>query len=244
MVFSDTTNKNGIIQQIEASTNLGDAAITGNATLFSQITAQVNNYYSKATNIIISSSGVWRWDDTSHTDLPSAVTDLVSGQSDYNVLVATPDSTQDWLQVVGVNVKDSGGKWYKLFYKSNKSFSQPKRERDVTSGQPYSYYFEGTQVFLDAEPNYNSTGGLEILFNRAPLYFATTDTTKRPGFNTLFHEYLVLGPTYWWEKTKKVGDPEQTKRDIMEIEKEFGSFYNNRNKYEPTRVIRAGRRLK
>jgi len=192
MQFSNTIDKNGIIQQVEANINIGDAGISGDATLFAQFTAQINNYYSRATNIIITANGVWLWDDTNHDDLARATTDLISGQSDYQVLSATPAADKDWLEVSGVN----------------------------------------------------QTAGIEILFNRAPLYFTVTDTTKRPGFNTLYHEYLVLGATYWWEKFKGVGNPEQTKRDIAEIENEMGKFYNNRNKYEPTRVRRARGRLR
>jgi hypothetical protein len=177
--------------------------------------------------------GIWTVDDTNHDDQPRAYTDLVSGQSDYAILGASPDTDKDWLEVIGVNCKNAGGVWYELKYIADKRFGEPKTQRDTVSGEPVSFYLEGTQLFLDSAPSYSSEGGLEVIFNRAPLYFVSTDTTKRPGFNTLFHEYLVLQPTYWWEKYKKVGDPEQTKRDIKEMEKDMADFYSNRNKYSP-----------
>lgn len=238
MQFNDTTNKDGIIQQIEFRTNIGDAGITGDSTLLKQFTGQINNAYMRAFSVIMQADGIWTVDDANHGNQPRATTNLVSGQSNYRVLSTAPSTSQDWLEVIGVNIKDSNGNWVKLEYKADKNFSETKQQRDVNGGTPTSFYFEGTQIFLDCEPDYASTNGLEVIFNRAPLLFASTDTTKRPGFASLFHEYLVLKPTYWWEKYKRTGDSEQTKRDIMEMEKDMADFYSNRNKYEPTRLTR------
>ena len=38
LVFSDTTNKNGLIQECEFWTNLGDGTISGDTTLLAQFT--------------------------------------------------------------------------------------------------------------------------------------------------------------------------------------------------------------
>jgi len=244
MQFSDTTNKDGIIQQLEFRINLGDTGISGDATLLKQFTGQINDAYMKATNIIVSADGIWEWDDTNMSDLPGSTTDLNADQSDYQILKDAPTSTQDWLEIKGVNVKDESGSWYKLKYRSRKMFGSPRAERETVTGTPTTFFVEGTQIFLDAMPNYDSSGGLEVLFNRVPLEFSSTDTTKRPGFNTLFHEYLVLVPSYWWEKYKRVGDPEQTKRDIVEMEMAMSKFYNNRSKYEANVLSRNTRRLK
>ena len=239
MVFSDTTNKNGIIQQIEATTNLGDATISGDATLFAQITAQINNYYLKATKLIITADGRWRWDDTNMTNQPTATTNIVAGQNDYLVMEGSPSVTQDWLEVERVEFKNEGGVWGVLVPRNLRDVKYSiTQERATAQGTPTYYDFDGSSVWLDQTPSYSSVGGLKIWFNRAPLLFATTDTTKRPGFNSLFHEYLVLGATYWWEKYRNVGNPEQTKRDLMEMEKEIAEFYGNRNQYEVNKVRR------
>jgi len=238
MVFSNTTTNDGAIQQIEANTSLGLGNITGNSDLFDQFTAQYNNYYMKATSNIVMADGIWVWDDTNQSDLPNSVTDLVENQADYQVLSASPSSNQDWLDVIGVNVKDTGGKWYRLKYKAEKNFGSPRQERETVASQPNTYSLKGTQVFLDSKPNYSSSGGIEIEYNRAGLIFTVADTTKRPGFHTLYHEYMVLGCTYWWEKYKGVGNPEQTKRDLTEMENAMQKHYNNRHKYEPNMIQR------
>jgi len=244
MKFSDTTSKDGIIQQIEFRTNIGDTGISGDATLLKQITGQINDYYMKATSIIIGADGKWAWDDTNHINQPTATADLVSGQADYQLMSNAPTASQDWLQIERINVKDSSGSWYTLYPKDRRDFNTPLAERITTSGQPSSFDFDGVSIFLDAEPSYSSTGGLEAVFNRAPIEFASTDTTKRPGFNTLFHEYLVLGPVYIWEKYKGVGNPEQTMRDIKEMEVAMGKFYGNRDQTQVNALRRAsGSRL-
>jgi len=244
MQFSDTTNKDGIIQMLEFRTNLGDTGISGEATLLKQFTGQINVAGMRATSLIISADGIWEWDDSNMDNFPAATTNLISEQSDYKIIDSAPAAKQDWLEIKGVNIKDESGNWLQLKYRSRKSFGTPRQERETVTGTPTTYFIEGTQIFLDAVPGYNSTGGLEVLFNRVQLEFVSADTTKRPGFNTLFHEYLVLKPTYWWEKYKRVGDPEQTKRDIQEMEIDMAKFYNNRSKYEANVLGRATGRLK
>ena len=89
MQFSDTTNKNGIIQNIESLCGLGDGGITGNTTLFYKITAYVNNAYNKIAIAILQSDKRWKWDDFNNTDFPRGAATLVSGQRDYTLPAAT-----------------------------------------------------------------------------------------------------------------------------------------------------------
>ena len=244
MEFSNVTTKSGIIQQIEFRTNLGDTGISGDATLLKQITGQINDYYMRATSLIMSADGMWKWDDANHTNSPTATTDLIADQTDYTVMGAIPDVDKDWLQVERVNIKDESGNWYTLYPKDRSKFSTPMSERVTTTGQPSSFDFDGTSIYLDATPSYTSTDGIELVFSRSPLEFASTDTTKRPGFATTYHEYLVLGPVYIWEKYKNVGNPEQTYRDIKEMEKNMQELYGNRDKTDINKLSRAYKSFK
>ena len=239
MQFNNTVTKSGILQQIEFNTNLGDGAITGNPTLLLQFTAKVNNWYYKETQTIITADGNWRWDDSNQTNSPTASTDLVTGQGDYQLMSSVPDAGKDWLEIERVEMKDKDGNWVTIRPRNLRRVQHSiEKEREIT-GTPNYYDFDGTQIHLDQIPNYNSVGGLKIWFSRNPLEFVSTDTTKRPGFNTMFHELLVLGPQYDWEKIKAVGNPEQTLRDIKEMEVEMRKLYGNRDQAEPTVVRRA-----
>jgi len=239
--FSDTSTKNGIIQRLEYDTNLGDTAISGDATLLAQQTAIINSYASKATSIIITATGDWTWDDTSHTDQAVATTDIVSGQGDYTILNNTPDTSNDYLRVSRVEIKDENGNWYRIGKRDLKRYYDSITERRTNGGNPASFDFNGTSIFLDAVPNFNSTAGLRVWFERAQLNFATDDTTKRPGFASIFHEYLVLGPLYKWEKKNLPEKSEQTKRDLVEMEQAMKEFYSTRDKTEQPIVQREYR---
>ena len=81
-------------------------------------------------------------------------------------------------------------------------------------------------------------------FNRAPLTFLKTDTTKKPGFASIFHEVLSLGATYDWEKAKGKGNPEQTMRDIMQYKRDIKRHYGRRDKYEITKLKRLAKNFK
>ena len=83
MVFNDTTNKSGIIQDCEFwlfSGNYGQ--ISGSADLLNQFTALSNRALDSITNSILESDDRWEYDDTTYTDYPIATANLVNGQGD------------------------------------------------------------------------------------------------------------------------------------------------------------------
>lgn len=241
MQFNDTSNLTGIIQQLEMNTKLGDGNISGNTVLLKQFTAKVNNWYSKATQVIITADGKWRWDDTNQTNSPTAYTSLVTDQTDYQMMSAAPSSGQDWLEVERVEIKNADGTWVKLKERNLRRVTGSIEQERTESGTPTYYDFDGSSIYLDVKPNYDSSGGLKVWFSRNPLQFAYDDTTKRPGFNTIFQEYLVLGPQYDWEKINVVGNPEQTLRDIKEMEVAMRKFYGTRDQAEPVRIVREAK---
>ena len=85
MQYSDTTNKNGLLQRMEFWTNLGDAGITGNTLLKAQFTQGLNNWYHKVVTMILASHDEIDWDDVNHADFPVLTTDLVANQQDYSI---------------------------------------------------------------------------------------------------------------------------------------------------------------
>ena len=152
------------------------------------INANLNNYYNEVVSIIMQADGRWEWDDNNLTTLPIATTDIVSGQGDYEIDAA------DFLNVIKVVIKDSSG---------NKTTLEPisyENKRNVTidsldetEGTPTMYDKVGNSIMLHTIPNYSSTAGLKVYFQRTPSYFETSDTTKTPGFNPLYHRYLSMG---------------------------------------------------
>lgn len=195
MQFSDTTNKNGIIQNIESLCNLADAAITGNTTLFLKITGFVNNTYNKVALAILQADKKWKWDDFNYTDFPRGAATLVSGQQDYTLPAATTSGNAATLlgvHKIAVLTTDSQERTLRL---TNKSEAQLNNEHLNTTGLPTVYKLLGNSLKMWPSPDSASctlTSGLIVYFGRTPTQFTTSSTTAQPGFTSAFHELLQL----------------------------------------------------
>jgi len=232
MTFSEGTNNTGIVQDVlfRTNTNVNEFPLK-------DITRFVNEGYNRVAFAILQADGRMNWDDPNHTDQPIAVADLVSSQQDYAVFSSAPSALQDWLMIERVECKDASGQWQVLQPIDRKEIPTAVDEWNDVPQQPTMYDFNGSQVLLYPAPNYASTGGLKIYFNRAPSYFASTDTTKRPGFATIFHPFLSIYASNQWNITKKNDFSLQPILDKIELE--IGTFYAKRDKVETPKISRA-----
>lgn len=195
--FSNTTTKNGIIQHIERNCGFNDGDISSNPTLLAQFTADVNTALDEVTSLIFQVGGTWQYDDSNHPEYPIITTSIVSGQRDYPF--TTDESGNLILDIQKVLVADSNGLFRELTPVDVPS-GAPANYWDGlnTGGIPNSYEKNANGIFLDPIPNYNRSAGLKIYISREGSYFSTDDTTKKPGFAGLFHEYLALRPAYFY----------------------------------------------
>ena len=167
--------------------------ISSNPDKLYTFTRLLNEALNRVTSLILKSDGRWQFDDSNHTDLPIGTTNLVttvgSEQQDYAFSVTH-------LKILNVEVKDSSGAWHTL---------QPIDQADLyntnvtnflsTAGLPQYYDKIGNSIFLYPKPlgtAVTSTAGLQVRFQRPPSYFVYTDTTKVPGFNSLYHGLIAL----------------------------------------------------
>lgn len=209
MVFSDTTNKNGIIQTIERWTNLTDGAITGDATLLKQFTASVNDAFDTLMPLLLSFSNYLKWDDENNTDLPVGTLNIVSGQPDYTIaqdanalsilnitaVRILPSATAtNYIDIDEMTIDDHTDSSIGVFNASNEAISPNTN----FTGVPYKWLKRGNTIFLFPKPNYSVTAGIKIFFERQESYFASTDTTKVPGIPKPFHVLLALYPSLEW----------------------------------------------
>ena len=196
MQFSDTTaNKNGLIQVCEfelfGEQNYGK--ITGTASLLSTFTRGINDGMNRVTSLILQADNRWQFDDTNQTDYPIATTTLVttagSEQQDYTLAVSH-------LRIERVEVKDAQGNWHLLTPIDQTDISdQALSDLMSAAGLPRYYDKTANSVFLYPKPSAEAVteaGGLKVYFQRPPTYFVTTDDTKVPGFNSLYHKLIAL----------------------------------------------------
>lgn len=230
--FSDTTNKKGIIQQIESNCGFADGGISGNPILLKRFTADVNLAYDKIFSIIFRAGKRWQFDDSNHTDHPFIMTNIVSGQRDYAFV--SDEQGNLILDIYKVMRKNADGVYEEIDPVDQQK--EPLTEeffdgRDV-EGVPSRYDKTGNAIFFDAVPNYNSTNGLKIFINREGSYFTSADDSKKPGFAGLFHEYLALRPSYFYALRKGLKNIKVLKSEMLEMEASIKSYYSDRSKDE------------
>lgn len=196
MQFNSTTNRNGIIQEIERTTDLGVGTISGDTNSLKDFTARCNNELHGLWPDIFNSTGKWQYDDSNQTDLPQGVVNLVSGTSKY-ALPATA------LRVRRIDCKSSDGNWFELTQITDTMISGGLEEFMDTDGTPRYYRLIGGTVELFPGPNYASTGGLKVFFDRGAVEFTYDDTTQEPGFASEFHELVPLGASIQWLQVKQ-----------------------------------------
>ncbi len=194
--FNDTSSaKNGLIQvcEFEIFGEQDYGKISDNANLLATFTRGINDGLNRVASIILQSDNRWQWDDTNSTDYPIATADLVttagSEQQDYTLAVSH-------LKILRVEVKDAVDNWKLLTPIDQADITdQALTEFLKTPGMPQYYDKTANSVFLYPKPSaqaVTATAGLKVYCQRPPSYFVTTDTTKTPGFNQLYHKLPAL----------------------------------------------------
>lgn len=218
MVFSDSTNNGGIVE--EARWLVG-----ANSTSYpiKDLTRNVNRWLDKAVALIIPASGTWQFDDSNYTDYPIATTALVSGQEDYTLEASH-------LRIERVEIKNESGDWTRLKQIDRTEIKTALSEFAEEDGDPIYYDVSANSIKLYPAPDYSQSSSLKVFFQRKGSYFETTDTTKEPGFAEIFHRYLSLGAAYDYALKNRVTNKDEIKVELLEMEKDIQNFYSRRNR--------------
>jgi hypothetical protein len=235
MVFSETTTRDGLIQECERITNLGATGISGNTTLLKDFTARINNAIDRFYSIVFKYDTLWNFDDRQYADsdqeLPIATTSIVSGTRDYLF-----DS--EFLSITQVFVADSTGTFHEVQAQDDKNDPEAYLLSDG-SGTPTTYELVGNSVILNPEPNYDYSDGLKVTFKRNGVKFASTDGAITPGIPSLFHGFLARYASYQFAVEKSLKHANAIKQLILEDEAQIREFISNRAKPK-----RAGLKVK
>ena len=211
--FSDTTNKNGLIENIESLCNLGDGGISGNSILLKKITGFVNQANQDVAVALMQADKRWQYDDFNNTDLPRAAATLVAGQRDYTLPAASSSgNASTLLGIVKVVVLDANSTPQERVLRLTDRDEAFLNNQYASSGLPSVYKLVGNSIKVwpaaDAGVNVTLASGLIIYFKRTPTAFTSSSTTTQPGFMSSFHdilEYAVAGK-YMLPINKKLGD--------------------------------------
>lgn len=230
--FSDTSSPyDGILQQIELELGFEQGDITGNDKKLGQFTSLVNLAWDDYIRIAMNASGGWQFDDSNQTDFPIIKTNLVSAQQDYTF--TTDGSGNLILDIYKVLVLTSTtGTEYQELTPIDAQSDQYNDIAQETSSSGVPMYYDKTAngLLLTPTPNYNATNGLKVFINREPLFFTTSDTTKKPGCPGNHHEYFVLRPAYTYARRNDMARSEKLLRDLTILEGKIEKDFTNRQR--------------
>lgn len=237
MQYSDTTNKNGLIQDCEVLLNFPDAGISGDSTLLKQMTGLLNQAYLKTIAYALDLDPKWTWDDSNYSDLPIGSATLVSGQEDYTLPAATTSgNASTLLKVLKIAVLDTSGIEIVL---QPTSMSEADLNRLYTSGGVPAYYrLIGNTVKLFPKPLTGSvtlSSGLKVYFQRSPDLFTSSDTTQQPGLPEPFHRMLTLEASMDYASARGLPNTEYLQGKLSELKTILDGFYG-RNRDERVRL--------
>jgi len=231
MVFSDTTNKNGIIQVCEDLLDLQDGEISGDATLLKKFTNWANIEYHKVVTMIFAAQDGWNFDDPNHGDtasFPKSFNTVADTQTvDLDTL------TNKILRVNRVEVKYStDGQFYKA-EPINIGEIGLDTDPDNISGrfdktEPF-YSLQGETLTLWPTPDASVTGGLKVWYAREVDEFTSADTTQEPGFDEPFHMMLPLGASIVYAQQKGKENLQFLKNEVLEYEQRLKQYYGQKN---------------
>lgn len=225
MQFSDTSTKLGLIQDCERKCFLGDGGISGTTGVLQEFTAYINQHNRKVWHYIFSAYGGWQYEDENQTDLPASTTSLVASQTSY----ALPTNS---LTVRGVEVKDENGNWTQLDPLNEEMIRDtgPMGEFEKTPGQPRFYQLIGPTIRIFPAADYNQVSSFKVFYDRGSVNFASTDTTKTPGFGTEYHDILSIGASIEWLKIHQPNNSTLAilRQDYEEYKTNLKDFYSKK----------------
>lgn len=231
MVFSDSTNKQGIVEEIDFLLDIVDSGSTDYP--IAQKTRNINNRYDKVVNQILTADGNWEWDDENYTSTrPVATTALVANQQDYSL------AGEGILKILRVELRDNANNWVHLI-----PFNQDQRrgialpEYLETAGNPQYYDVFANSLFLYPKPDYSDSAGLKIYYQRDFNHFTASDTTKTPGFDPTFHRLLSLGAALDYAVAKDMpGRVASFQQEIAALEAQLIEHYAKKDSSQKVRI--------
>lgn len=225
MVFSDTTNNLGIVQQVRALMRVDSTQWPT-----WQIVNSVNNYLDTVAGYLIGSDSRFQWDDTNHTKLPEGTTDLIADQTDYSFL--TDEQNNKILTLTRIDLlQATGGDYRELKLIDQAEITGALDEFLPTADIPLYYdKIADNIVRLYPKPSASITAGLKFYFQRTPSYFDADDTTKEPGVPALLHRGFVIAGAYDGALTLGLQNIQALSIERQVEEQKMIAYFKGRNK--------------
>ncbi len=185
----------------------------------------INKWYDNLHSIILESQDEWDFDDSNHSDLPIARTNLTITNS-----YALPETIY---RLNGIYINYGSG-----FIKANpidlneSGFSEEEISERANVASPL-YMIIGNTCKIFPTPTQEVDKGFKVVYERAVEHFTTSDITtgtKEPGFDRLFHDYIPLGASLDAGVKFNLINKADLKNLIDETETRIRKYYGRKTK--------------
>jgi hypothetical protein len=231
MPFSNTTNKNGLIQRCEDYTGIGDGNISGDSTTLLKFTSHINEALYDVIVEIMRAQDSFDWDDSNNTDYPIGTFPLTTNR-DYSL----PTSLK-FLTLKRVDISWDGVNYYR---------ATPVDSSEILVGMGNAdhedAYFDRTQPQYDPKSNgfwlYPRATSADVAagakarieFTREFDEFTSADTTQEPGIDRPFHDLVAIGASFKWAVAKDAPKAKNLKVLWDEGMAKMAQHYSRKNK--------------
>lgn len=184
----------------------------------------------RALHLIFQADGRWQFDDSNHTDYPIITTNIVANQRDYTFTSDANSNLILAIQKVAI-LQSATATVYEEITPADAQTDgySPYVQNDTSiTGIPNMYDKLANGIFLDPIPSYSASAGLKIYISREGSYFAYTDTTKKPGFAGLYHDYLAVYPAWQYAQANGLANQNALFQNVLMLEKSIEEHYSKR----------------
>lgn len=223
MQFSDTTDEQGIIEDITFLLGVD----SGNYSLPDRC-RNINERFRQVWQMIFESYGGWKFMDDNTSDETTGVPYADQTITAAKVLYPLPAEA---LTVNAVQIKlTAGGPFTKLTGLTFEQFMARGGDGAfVTNGTPNFYILQGDIIRPLPTPNYTLAAALRVSFDQGISAFVPGDTVKVPGFASPFHRMLSVGAALDYALARQMPDKVNYLSNLwVDYERRLRAFYSKR----------------
>lgn len=178
--------------------------------------------------VIWESDNTWSFQDANDGSDPVAYRTLGNASGSYKIPTTV-------LTVKAVEIKDSGGNWWKLKPKSLYDLEVSPEEYLPEAGLPVAYSLDGNDVRLyppASSASVTLTSGMCLRLSPLPLTLSAA--TASPGFAAPFHRILSYAASIDFTQDEKQRQFHMAQK--LRLEKGLSNFYSHRAVEMPIRI--------
>jgi len=236
--FSEATNNTGIVQQVRAKAGV-DSTQWPTSKIVNSCNVWLNHIFTRGKVL----DRRFQLDDTNHAALPEGTESLTANVSDYSFLTDQQGNRITNLTAVSL-IEIATNIETRLTPVDINSGSYRFSSFGINVETPTAYDKIADNIIrLDSKPSTADASKykLKYYFQRAPSYFAGTDTTKQPGVADDLHNGFVVKGAY--DAAVELGLPnlQVLAVELLKEEQVIDDYFASRETDEPN-VIRIRHR--